>query len=107
MRYQEIAPVMDAKRRTEIICNVEPWRAVLSDRVKIRLTFGELSSVHEVALSEKDELIEKSYYIATRLMNCEDDGPVVVAGKRNQTFDDIVGIICVEACRVCHGVVSL
>lgn len=71
----------EAGSRTEIIRNIKPLRAALSDRVKIRLTPGKFSAIYKAPLREKYELVEKSYYIATRLMNCEDDGAVVVARK--------------------------
>jgi hypothetical protein len=100
--------MIDTGRRTEVIRNVEPRRAMLSDRIEIRLTFSEFPRIYKAALREKYELIEKSYYIATRLMDCEDDGTIVVARKRNQTVDDIIGVVCVQACGITYeGVASL
>ena len=73
--------MMKAGSRTEIIRNIEPGRATLFDRIKIRLTPGKFSAIYKAPLRKKYELVEKSYYIATRLMDCEDDGAVVVARK--------------------------
>jgi hypothetical protein len=47
------------------------------------LTFGKFSSIYEAALREKHELIEQRDYVATRLVDCEDDGAIVVARQRN------------------------
>lgn len=43
---------------TKEIGNVEPRRARLSNRIEITLAFGEFTRVDELALSEKDKLVE-------------------------------------------------
>jgi hypothetical protein len=67
---------------TKIICNIEPRRAMLSDRVEVWLTFSKFTSICKAALSEEYELIKECNYVATRLMNCEDDSAIIVARKR-------------------------
>jgi hypothetical protein len=56
---------------------------MLSDRVEIWLTFGEFSGIYETALREEYELIEQRNYVATRLVDCEDDSAIIVARQRN------------------------
>ena len=73
--------IIEEGKRTEIICDIEPWRTMLSDRVEIWLTFGKFSGIYEAALREEYELIEQSNYVATRLMNCEDDGAIIVSSE--------------------------
>jgi hypothetical protein len=56
---------------------------MLSDRVEIWLTFGEFSGIYETPLREEDELIEQRDYVATRLVDREDDSAIIVARQRN------------------------
>ena len=56
---------------------------MLSDRVEIWLTIDEFPSIYKTALREEYELIEQSDYVATRLVNCEDDCAIIVARQRN------------------------
>ena len=52
-------------------------------RVEIWLAFGKFSGIYETALREEYELIEQRDYVATRLVNCEDDSAIIVARQRN------------------------
>ena len=52
---------------------------MLSDRVEIWLTFGKFSSIYEAALREEHELIKERNDVATRLVDCEDDGAIIIA----------------------------
>jgi len=56
---------------------------MLSDRVEIWVTFGEFSGIYETALREEYELIEQRDYVATRLVDCKDDGAIVIACEGN------------------------
>ena len=94
-----MAPIIEKGRRTEVIRYIEPWRTMLSDKVKIRLTFGEFSGIYETTLCKEYELIKQRDYVATWLVDCEDDSAVIVARQRNQALDDIVGIVCVQTCK--------
>ena len=75
-----MGPIKEGSR-TEVIRNVEPRRAMLSDRVEIWLTFGKFSSIDETALREEHELIKQRNYVATRLVDCEDDSAIIVASE--------------------------
>ena len=66
---------------TKVICDIEPGRAMLSDRIEVWLTFSKFTSIYKATLSEEYELIKECNYVATRLMDCEDDGAVIVASK--------------------------
>jgi len=74
--------MIEEEKLTKIIRNIEPWRAMLSDRVEVWLTFSKFTSIDKAALSEEYELIKERNYVATRLMNCEDDSAIIVARKR-------------------------
>lgn len=56
---------------------------MLSDRVEIWLTFGEFSGIYETTLSEEYKLIKQRNYVATRLVDSEDDSAIIVARQRN------------------------
>ena len=73
--------IIEEGRLTEVIRNIEPRRAVMSDRVKIRLTSGKFAGIYEAALREEYELIEQRNYVAARLMNRKDDGAIKIARK--------------------------
>ena len=59
---------------------------------KVICNLVRLSGVDELAAGEHNELIEKGDDIAARLVNCEDNGPIVIASEGNQTIDDAEGI---------------
>jgi hypothetical protein len=52
---------------------------MLSDRVEIWLTFGKFSSIYKAALREEHELIKESNDVATRLVDREDNGAIIIA----------------------------
>jgi hypothetical protein len=54
---------------------------MLTNRVEIWLTFGKLPSIDKAALREEHELIKQRNYVATRLVDCEDDGAIIVASE--------------------------
>ena len=84
---------MNESRRTEVIRDIESWRTMLSDRIKIRLALPKFAGVHEASLCEKDKLIEKGNYVTTWLMNREDHSAVEVARKRDKTLNDVEGVV--------------
>jgi hypothetical protein len=73
--------MIEEGKLTKIIRNVEPQRAMLSDRVEVWLTFSKFTSIYKAALGEEYELIKECNYVATRLMDCEDDSAIIVARK--------------------------
>ncbi len=73
--------IIEEGRLTEVIRNIEPRRAVISDGVKIRLTSGKFGGIYEAALREEYELIEQRNYVAAWLMNRKDDGAIIIARK--------------------------
>ena len=73
--------VMREEKLTKIIRNIEPRGAMLSDRVEVWLTLSKFTGIYKAALSEEYELIKECDYVATRLMDCEDDSAIIVARK--------------------------
>jgi len=72
-------PVHRSEKRTEVIRNIESWRAMMSDDIEIGLTPVKFTGIHEASLCEKHELIKKRNYVATWLMNREDHRAIEVA----------------------------
>jgi hypothetical protein len=70
-----------AEKLTKVISNIEPRRAVLSDRVEVWLTSSKFTSIYKATLSEEYELIEECDNVATRLVDCKDDSAMIVARK--------------------------
>ena len=84
------------RQRTEEIRNIKPRWTRLSDRSEVFLASGVLSRIDELPLGQKDELIEECHNVAPRLMDREDNGAVIVSGKRNKTLHNIVSVVCIQ-----------
>lgn len=81
---------------TEIIGDVEAWRARLTNAVEVALTFGHLARIDHLSLGEKDKLVEEGDDIAARLVDGEDDGTIVVSREGNETLHNIIRVVRVE-----------
>jgi hypothetical protein len=68
----------------------------MADVVKVSMTPRELSRIDELALRQKNKLIEQRNDIAARLVNGEDYGALVIARKGYQTVHDVVGVECIQ-----------
>ena len=66
---------------TKVIRDIKPWRTVPSDRVEIWLAFSKFTSIYKAALSEEYKLVKECNYVATRLVDCKDNGAIIVARK--------------------------
>jgi hypothetical protein len=83
---------------TEIISNVKAWWTWLADTGEVFLALGKFSRVHHFPMSEKDEVIKQGNNVTARLVNGENNGPIIVACKGHQALDDIECIIRVQSC---------
>jgi hypothetical protein len=78
MRYRKDIRVIQL---TQVVSDVKPRRARLANVSKIVLAFLEFTRVNHFACSQNKELVEEGDDIASRLMDRENDGSVVVASK--------------------------
>lgn len=84
-------------RLTEEVCDVEPGRARVSDRLEVVLALFVRARVDDLSLGEKHEPIEEGDNVGPRLVDGEDDGAVVVPGERDERLDDVERVERVEA----------
>ena len=84
---------------TEVICDIESWRTMLSDRIEIGLALPKFTSIHEASLCEKHKLIKKSNDVTTRLMNRENHSAVEVTSECDEALNNVEGVVRVQACR--------
>lgn len=68
----------------------------MSDFREVIGDFVRFARVNELAASENYELVEEGDDVATRLVNGEDNGTVVIARERNETVDDAQSVVRVE-----------
>ena len=64
---------------------------------KIFLTLLEVAGINEPPRSQKHKLIKECNDIAAGLVNRENYSTIVVTGQRNETFDDVIRVICIKA----------
>ena len=64
----------------------------MTDALKVVLTLVEVAGIDRLATRKQDKLVEERDYIAARLMNGENNGPVVCFGELYERLDDIVGV---------------
>ena len=65
----------------------------MSDRLKVSMTLRKLARIHRFARGQDKELVKQRNDVTSRLMDCEDNSPIVVTSKGYKTIDHIV---CVE-----------
>ena len=65
--------------RTEVIRNIESWGTMVSGGIEIGLALLKFAGIYKASLCEEHELIKKSNYVTTRLMDRENHSAVVVA----------------------------
>jgi len=75
-------------------------RARLADLGKIHLALRELARVDELARGQEHKLVKEHDNVAERLVDGEDDSPVVIPHQRNVTLHDVVGVVGVETCGI-------
>jgi hypothetical protein len=63
--------------------------------VKVLLACRERTRVDCATTRKKDESVKESNDVRARLMNGENDGPVVCLGEGNQAFDHIESVVCI------------
>ena len=68
----------------------------MSDLREVIGDFVRFAGVNELAACENNELVEEGDDVATRLVNGEDNGTVVIARERNETVDDAQSVVRVE-----------
>lgn len=78
--------------RTQEIGDIETRRAWVTDRLEIPLTLGELARIHGFSRSQDKQMVKQGDNVAPRLMDCEDDGPVVVARKGYKAVNDVMRV---------------
>jgi hypothetical protein len=65
----------------------------VSDRLEVPMTLRKLAGIHRFARGQDKELVKQCDDVTPRLMDCEDNSPIVVTSKGYKTIDHIV---CVE-----------
>ena len=84
-------------RLTEKVCDVEPWRAGVSDRLEVVLALVVRARVHNLTLGKQHAPVEQGDNVGPRLVDRKDDGAVVVPGERDERLDDVERVERVEA----------
>ena len=79
----------------EVVRNIEPRRARISNMIKVLLARGERTGIDCAATRKKDESVKESNDVGARLMNGENDGAVVGLGQSDQAFDHIECVVCI------------
>ena len=64
----------------------------MTDALKVVLTLVEVAGIDRLATRKQDKLVEERDYIAARLMNGENNGPIVCLSELHQRFDHIVRV---------------
>lgn len=81
----------------EVVGNVEARGTFVADVIEIWLALGKETRVHKFALGQQDEPVEESDNVGARLVDGEDDSPLVVLGHCDKAFNHIVGIVGVQS----------
>jgi hypothetical protein len=85
---------------TQEISHVEAFRTLPPFLLKVAVTpsVRERTGIHELAHRKEDQLIEEGNDIGPRLMDGKYDGAFVVPGEVDKRFDDVEGVVRVQAC---------
>lgn len=84
------------EKRTEVVGDVEPGWTGFADARKVFLAFGQCAGVDEFTSGQQNKLIEESNDVAARLVDGEDDCPVVVSCKRAETLYNVERIVRIQ-----------
>lgn len=68
----------------------------MTQGVEVVLALGVLSRVDNSTLCEQDEPVEKGNDVASRLVNSEDDGSIVLSGEGDERLNDVERVESIE-----------
>lgn len=68
----------------------------MTQRIEVVLALGVLSRVDNSTLCEQDEPVEEGNDVASRLMDGEDDGSIVLSGEGDERLDDVERVESIE-----------
>lgn len=77
-KHQNTGLGSKSRKHTEIVSNVEASWARIPDGSEVLLTSSVCTRVHELSSCQDHKLIEESDDVATRLMDCKDDGTIEI-----------------------------